>query len=358
MASSCPGLPSRPRARRGAGLLEGRKGAAGGAFNAQRLPEGRVRTPAPGLQPAFFFLVLLQPTRHRPRPGKFPTSPGPAGAAPCLKQCQGTPRCRASILRTLACRYLVERNTAGTGLLQRHESANSSHDSRTSVHWRFACCFDVYQCIHCCCPQVALLQQLKRCSVAAARAVRHSRQLTHEHCTASRAVRYQAFRARALRRAQAVMGKKRRAFDDDADESEEDEISRHAEAAWLARRRAQQPAPPPPAAEPPRGPGPRTQGKGKPPKKKRKKPEPPAEAAEPAQPKRSKSARKRAAAAAARERKAKAVKAEQKAKRKEKWRQEGIKNKKAAGGRVHRQTEKHGESRWGKKDGEDAPKKS
>ena len=34
----------------------------------------------------------------------------------------------------------------------------------------------------------------------------------------------------------AVMGKKRRAFDDEADESEEDEISRHAEAAWLARR--------------------------------------------------------------------------------------------------------------------------
>ena len=152
------------------------------------------------------------------------------------------------------------------------------------------------------------------------------------------------------------MGKKRRAFDD-ADESEEDEISRHAEAAWLARRRAQQPpaaAPPPP----PGGPGPRTQGKGKPPKKKRKKPEPPAEAAAPDQPKRSKSARKRAAAAAARERKAKAVKAEKKAKRKEKWRQEGIKNKKAAGGRVHRQTEKHGESRWGKKDGEDAPKPS
>ena len=79
---SCPGLPSRPRARRGAGLLEGQKGAAGGAFNAQRLPEGRVRTPAPGLQPAFFFLVLLQPTRHRPRPGKFPTGSGPQGASP------------------------------------------------------------------------------------------------------------------------------------------------------------------------------------------------------------------------------------------------------------------------------------
>ena len=92
------------------------------------------------------------------------------------------------------------------------------------------------------------------------------------------------------------------------------------------------------------------------PKKKRKKPEPPAEAAEPEPPKRSKSARKRAAAAAARERKAKAVKAEKKAKRKERWRQEGIKNKKAAGGRVQRQSEKHGESRWGKKDGEDAPK--
>ena len=155
------------------------------------------------------------------------------------------------------------------------------------------------------------------------------------------------------------MGKKRRAFDD-ADESEEDEISRHAEAAWLARRRAQQPAPPAEAAEPPRGPGHRTQGKGKPPKKKRKKPAPPPppEAAEPEQPKRSKSARKRAAAAAARERKAKAVKAEKKAKRKERWRQEGIKNKKAAGGRVQRQSEKHGESRWGKKDGEDAPKPS
>ena len=51
-------------------------------------------------------------------------------------------------------------------------------------------------------------------------------------------------------------------------------------------------------------------------------------------------------------------KAEKKAKRKERGRQEGIKNKKAAGGRVHRQTEKHGESRWGKKDGEDAPKPS
>ena len=202
------------------------------------------------------------------------------------------------------------------------------------------------------------MQQRKRCSLAASRAVRYSKQLAQEHCTAFRAVRYQAFRARALRHAQAVMGKKRRAFDD-ADESEEDEISRHAEAAWLARRRAQQPAPPPPAAEPPRGPGHRTQGKGKPPKKKRKKPAPPPPTeAEEAQPKRSKSARKRAAAAAARERKAKAVKAEKKAKRKERWRQEGIKNKKAAGGRVHRQTEKHGESRWGKKDGEDAPKPS
>ena len=201
------------------------------------------------------------------------------------------------------------------------------------------------------------MQQRKRCSLAASRAVRYSKQLAQEHCTAFRAVRYQAFRARALRHAQAVMGKKRRAFDD-ADESEEDEISRHAEAAWLARRRAQQPAPPPPAAEPPRGPGHRTQGKGKPPKKKRKKPEPPAETTEPEPPKRSKSARKRAAAAAARERKAKAVKAEKKAKRKERWRQEGIKNKKAAGGRVQRQSEKHGESRWGKKDGEDAPKPS
>ena len=49
---------------------------------------------------------------------------------------------------------------------------------------------------------------------------------------------------------------------------------------------------------------------------------------------------------------------EKKAKRKERWRQEGIKSKKAAGGRVQRQSEKHGESRWGKKDGEDAPKPS
>ena len=83
---SCPGLPSRPRARRGAGLREGQKGAAGGAFNAQRLPEGRVRTPAPGLQPAFFFLVLLQPTRHRAPSGEFPTCPGPVGATPALRQ--------------------------------------------------------------------------------------------------------------------------------------------------------------------------------------------------------------------------------------------------------------------------------
>ena len=179
------------------------------------------------------------------------------------------------------------------------------------------------------------------------------------HCVWKRCVT-RHFRARALRRAQAVMGKKRRAFDDEADESEEDEISRHAEAAWLARRRAQQPPAPAAAAAPPRGPGHRTQGKGKPPKKKRKKPAPPpTETTEPeAQPKRSKSARKRAAAAAARERKAKAVKAEKKAKRKERWRQEGIKSKKAAGGRVARQTDKHGESRWGKKDGEDAPKPS
>ena len=42
----------------------------------------------------------------------------------------------------------------------------------------------------------------------------------------------------ALQNTAETMGKKRRAFDDDADESEEDEISRHAEAAWLARRRA------------------------------------------------------------------------------------------------------------------------
>ena len=70
---------------------------------------------------------------------------------------------------------------------------------------------------------LAAAQAVLGCSV---RAVRYSRQLAHEPC------------------AQAVMGKKRRAFDDDADESEEDEISRHAEAAWLARRRAQQPAPP------------------------------------------------------------------------------------------------------------------
>ena len=190
---------------------------------------------------------------------------------------------------------------------------------------------------------LAAAQAVLSCS---ARAVRYSRQLAHEPCTAPHCD---------------TMGKKRRAFDDDADESEEDEISRHAEAAWLARRRAQQPPAPAAAAEPPRGPEHRTQGKGKPPKKKRKKPAPPppAETTEPeAQPKRSKSARKRAAAAAARERKAKAVKAEKKAKRKERWRQEGIKSKKAAGGRVARQTDKHGESRWGKKDGEDAPKPS
>ena len=83
---SCPGLPSRPRARRGAGLLEGQKGAARGALHARRLPEGRVRTSTPGLEPAFFFLVLLQPTRHASRSGEFPTSPGPAGAGPALEQ--------------------------------------------------------------------------------------------------------------------------------------------------------------------------------------------------------------------------------------------------------------------------------
>ena len=65
-----------------------------------------------------------------------------------------------------------------------------------------------------------------------------------------------------------------------------------------------------------------------------------------------------AAAAEQGEQAAGQTKAEKKAKRKEKWRQEGIKSKKAAGGRVQRQSEKHGESRWGKKDGEDAPKPS
>ena len=80
------------------------------------------------------------------------------------------------------------------------------------------------------------------CSLAAAQAVLG--------CSFPSGALLQAARAGALR---SVMGKKRRAFDDDADESEEDEISRHAEAAWLARRRAQQPPAPAAAAEPPRG---------------------------------------------------------------------------------------------------------
>ena len=79
---------------------------------------------------------------------------------------------------------VIEQNTARTRLLLRNAIANRSHDSRTSVVWRFLCCFDAYQCIHCCSPQVALLQQLKRCSVAASRAVRYSRQLAQEPCGA------------------------------------------------------------------------------------------------------------------------------------------------------------------------------